>query len=250
MERQVTAIKKALMLFDTCHEEISNQQAATEDKIHSTFRSLRRILDAREAKLVSQLDQKSQGKLKSLAVQRNQIETALAQRNSCLHFMRESLRADGEEDVLIKASAIKQVKELIIPFKSEFLKPKTKSDITFSASMDMTALCQNYGEVLPQDTPKCGKGMKLPAKGSIRREMIEKQRVWSEHDEEDAFGRSRSGLAFEKRGSTAGLVGRRWMRRGHVHTCRRKTIEGSTEYCYHSGGQQGQHMFESDEDSL
>jgi DNA-binding FrmR family transcriptional regulator len=93
MEGQVTAIKSALTQFDICCREISNQQKATKHEIHSTFRSLRGILDARETELVSQLDEHTQVKLKHLAAQRNEIETALAQLNSCLHFMRESLRA-------------------------------------------------------------------------------------------------------------------------------------------------------------
>jgi mevalonate kinase len=117
MERQVTTIKKALAQFDVRCGETSDQQATTKDKIHSTFKSLRGILDARETKLVSQLYEQNQGKLKSLTVQRNQIETALAQLNSCLHFMRESLKADDERDVLMmKTNTIKQVKELTAPF--------------------------------------------------------------------------------------------------------------------------------------
>ena len=39
--------------------------------------------------------------MKGLAAQSDQIETALAQLNSCLHFMRESIKVGNEIDALM-----------------------------------------------------------------------------------------------------------------------------------------------------
>ena len=65
----------------------------------------------------------TQAKLKGLAAQSNQIETTLAKLNSCLHFMRESLRTGNESDVLMmKANTVQQVKELTTPFQQDVLK--------------------------------------------------------------------------------------------------------------------------------
>ena len=79
MEKQVTATKMALAQLDARCEEISDQQAATVSNVHSTFAQLREVLDVRETELVDQLDKVTQSKLKSLAAQRDQIETTLAQ---------------------------------------------------------------------------------------------------------------------------------------------------------------------------
>ena len=92
LEKQVTTIKKALAQLDRHHEEISDQQAVIEDNVHVTFRQLREVLNVRETEIINQLHQTTQGKLKDLAAQSNQIETTLAQLNSCLHFIGESLR--------------------------------------------------------------------------------------------------------------------------------------------------------------
>ena len=159
MEKQLMIMKKALAQLDACRGEISDQRAATAVNIHVTFRRLQEVLDVRETELISQLDQETQGKLKGLAVQRDQIETTLAQLCSCLHFMRESLRTGSEGDVLkMKKNTVRQVNELTIPFQQDILEPSTDADIVFSARADMTEACQNYGQVFAAgllDPSKC-----------------------------------------------------------------------------------------------
>ena len=158
MEKQVTIMKNALARLDARCGEISDQRAATAVNIHSTFRRLQEILDVRETELIGQLDQVTQGKQKGLAVQRDLIETTLAQLCSCLHFMRESLRTGNEGDVLkMKTNTVRQVKELTTPFQPHTLEPNTDADIEFSASADMTSACQNYGQVLATRLPDSSK---------------------------------------------------------------------------------------------
>ena len=154
MEKQVTILKEALAQLDARCGEITNQRTATAVNIHGTFRRLHEVLDVRETELIGQLDQETQGKLKGLAVQRDQIETTLAQLCSCLHFMRESLRTGSEGDVLMmKANTVRQVNELTIPFQPDILEPSTDADIVFSARADMTSTCQNYGQVFTPGLP-------------------------------------------------------------------------------------------------
>ena len=172
MERQEATIKEALARLDTHCGEIDHQQAATKDSIHVTFERLRKELAVRETRLIGKLDRMTQEKLKGLAVQRDQLETTLAQLGSCLHFMRESVRTGNERDSLVmKTNTVRQVKELTTSFQPDTLKPNTEADIVFSASADMTALCQNYGHVVKQGQPdpsKCqvrGKGVEVAAVG-------------------------------------------------------------------------------------
>ena len=154
MEKQVVIVKEALGQLNARSGEISYQRAATANNIHVTFRRLQEVLNVREMDLIDQLDQVTQDKLKDLAVQRDQIETILAQLNSCLHFMRESLRAGNEEDVLMmKANTVGQVKELTTPFQPGAIEPKAGARIEFSASADLTAVCQKYGQVFAPGSP-------------------------------------------------------------------------------------------------
>ena len=166
MEKQVVLIEKALAELNTHCGEISDQQAAIEDNVHVTFRRLREVLTARETQLISQLHQMTQAKLKDLAAQRDQIETTLARLNSCLHFMRESLRTGNESDVLMmKANTVQQVKELTTPFQQDMLKSNTEADMIFLALADMTAMCQDYGQIIspgsldPLNCQVTGKGV-------------------------------------------------------------------------------------------
>ena len=154
MEKQVMIMKETLAQLDARCEEISDQRTATAVNIHGTFRRLQEVLDVRETELIGQLDQVTQGKLKGLAVQRDQIETTLAQLCSCLHFMRESLRTGSEGDVLkMKTNTVRQVTELTIPFQQDILEPSTDADIVFSVRADMTSTCQNYGQVFAAGLP-------------------------------------------------------------------------------------------------
>ena len=166
MEKQVTTITKALAQLDARCAEISDQRAAVEADIHTAFRKLQRILDTRKTELIGQLHHITQRKLKKLAVQRDQLETTLAQLSSCLGFMRESLKTGSQEEVLLmKSSVVKQVKELTTTFPPDMLKPSTEADAIFSALADVTTACRNYGQVSDTDLPdpsKChatGKGI-------------------------------------------------------------------------------------------
>ena len=172
MEKQVTIIKNALALIEQCRGEISDQRAAIEDNIHVTFRRLREVLTVRETELIGHLHKTTQRKLKGLAAKSDQIETTLAQLDSCLHFMRESIKAGNERNVLMmKTNTVHQVKELTTPFQQDTLKPNTEADMVFSALADLTAMCQSYGQVFPSGSPdpsKChttGKGFEVAVVG-------------------------------------------------------------------------------------
>ena len=139
IEKQMTTIKKALALIEQCRGEISDKQAAIEDNIHVTFRRLREVLTVRETELIGHLHKTTLRKLKGLGAQSDQIETILAQLDSCLHFIRESIKAGNESNVLMmKTNTVHQVKELTTPFQPDTLKPNTEADMVFSALADLT----------------------------------------------------------------------------------------------------------------
>ena len=75
MEKQLATIEKALARFGERCKEIFIQETAIETSICNTVRQLHETLDARKTELISQLNQLTQAKIKSLAVQRQQIET-------------------------------------------------------------------------------------------------------------------------------------------------------------------------------
>ena len=154
MEGKLVAIKEALTVLDKCSGEISDQREVIEANIHDTFKQLQETLNIRKTELIGQLHQITQRKLKDLAVQRDQMETILAQLSSCLDFVRESLKTDSQGEVLMmKIYIMNQVKELTSPFQPDALNPNEKPDMKFSASQDMIVKCQNYGQVFLPGSP-------------------------------------------------------------------------------------------------
>ena len=181
MKKQVTTITEALAQLDARCAEISNQRAAVEADVHTSFTKLQHILDTRKTELISQLHHITQRKLKELAVQRDQLETTLAQLSSCLSFMKESLKTGSQEEVLsMKSSVVKQMKELTTTFPPDMLKPSTEADAIFSALADVTTACQKYGrvftcDVLP-DASKChttGKGIEAAVVGEMSTAVLQ-----------------------------------------------------------------------------
>ena len=181
MEKQVTTITKALAQLDGRCTEMCDQRAAVEADVHSAFEKLQHILDTRKTMLIDRLHQITQRKLKELAVQRDQLETTLAQLSSCLCFMKESLKTGSQEEVLsMKTTVAKQVKELTTTFPPDMLKPNTEADVIFLALGDVTTVCQNYGrvstrDVLP-DPSKChatSKGIEAAVVGEITTAVLQ-----------------------------------------------------------------------------
>ena len=159
MKKQVTTVNKALAQLDARCAEISDQRAAVETDIHTTFKKLYRILETRQTELIRKLHEITQRKLKNLAAQRDQLETTLAQLNSCLGFMKESLTTGSQDEVLlVKTKVINKVNTLTTTFPTDTLRPSTEADVIFSALADVTTACQNYGQVstpCQADPSKC-----------------------------------------------------------------------------------------------
>ena len=180
MEQQLTSVKKALAQFERCCGEISDQRVAIEADVHMRFRQLREMLDVRETEVIGQLRQLTQRKLKSLAVQRDQIETLLARLGSCIGFVRESLETGRQAEVLMmKTVVVKQVKELTTTFSPDLLQPSKKADMTFLTPTDFVAACQKYGQVSTLDLPdpsKChatGKGTEAAVVGETATALLQ-----------------------------------------------------------------------------
>ena len=145
MEQQLAVAGKALAGINGRHEEISCQRDNMRAELRDTIHKLHEMLDARCVELNNQLDQMTQGKLKSLAVQRDQIETTQAQLGSCLDFMKHSLlQTDSQGDVLrMRATIAKQVRELTAPLCPDILKPVVEADMVFTADADIAAVCHS-----------------------------------------------------------------------------------------------------------
>ena len=149
IEKQMSAYSDALVQLDASCSEISDQCNAVKTVLRDTFYQLREALKTRETELISHLDYITHWKLKGLAIQRDQIETTQAQLGSCMDFMKHSLQAGGQGDVLRTRAAIaKQVRELASPIQPEIIQePAVEADMVFFAPPGVRAVCESYGQV-------------------------------------------------------------------------------------------------------
>ena len=155
VEKQLEAINTALTGPDGRREGIVAGSVSMETKIHETFDEIRRTLKAREAELVAQLEGHTQQQLKKLSAQREKVEILQTQCESCVHFVRESIRSGSPGDVLkMKAGVVKQVRELVDTFDPHTLEPCEQATTSFVPSAQLVKDCQEFGELCQVDLPK------------------------------------------------------------------------------------------------
>lgn len=133
--------------------EVAINHAALDAKIRSTMKHLHDTLYNREANLLSQLNQITQGKIDTLEVQRRLLETTQGQLSSCLEVIDESLALGKEGEVLKEKKIIKnQLGDVVAAFEPHKLPPSVESDMEF-AFTSMSAPCRNFGQVYAPSLP-------------------------------------------------------------------------------------------------
>ncbi len=148
VKKQLEATNTALVNLDTRCGEIMELKTDVEADIHSKFDEIRRVLDDRETELMAQLEDHTQQQLKNLSAQREEVEILQTQRNSCVHFVTESVRTGSPGDVLkMKQGVVKQVKELAATFDPNTLEPREAANTCFIPSVNMIKLCKEFGSI-------------------------------------------------------------------------------------------------------
>ena len=148
VEKQLEATNTFLLRLDSRCDEIVARRVAMETEIHKSFDEIRKTLEAREAELVAQLEGHTQQQLKKLSAQREEVEILQTQRESCVHFVRESIHSGSPGDVLkMKAGVVKQVRELVDTFDPHTLEPCEQASTSFIPSAQLVEDCKNYGTV-------------------------------------------------------------------------------------------------------
>ena len=105
-----------------------------EASIRKDIGRLQLALDDRKTELISQLHQLTQAKMKSLTIQRQQIEATQAQLSSYLHFMKEHTTTVSQREAFLrKNTSIQHVNELAATFQPDILETNTKADVIFTA---------------------------------------------------------------------------------------------------------------------
>ena len=137
-------------------QELDNQQATTEANICQQIKQLHEVLEARKEELVVQLGQHMQVKRKNLAIQKDELETALTQLD-CLLYVTDSLKTGSQAEIMkIKKSVMKQIKEKTDNFKPDKLPPCESANVKFTSPLlTQASQLQQFGEVyLQQPSPE------------------------------------------------------------------------------------------------
>ena len=172
VEQQLVSVNKALEDLKSLSGEITSQRQDLETKIRAEIRLGHQSLEAREEVLISQLDQRTREKLKSVAAQQDQLELVATRLKSCCGFLQESLRTGSQVEILAMGkSFVQQVQDVTSSFKPESLEPEEEANLEFlSNQKELSRMCQQFGQVIanPVCHAKCsadGDGLKLAVVG-------------------------------------------------------------------------------------
>ena len=149
VEQQVATITAALEALDARCGQINERRQAVETVIRGSIQRLHRALEVREDDLISQLEQLSREKLKSLAGQREQLELVVTRLKSCQDFVQETVQTGSQGEILaMKKPITQQVRKMSAWFKSDSLAPKEQANMKFAhRETELTGECQQFGKV-------------------------------------------------------------------------------------------------------
>ena len=173
VKRHLATVDQALRSFDARSKAIQDQRTAIQTDIYKKIDQLHQTLEQRRTELIGELEELTQHKLKSLAAQRDQVETVHTQLSSCLEYVEGSLKTGTQGEILtMKAPVQKQIEQIITDFRSSTLSPKEKANVILVADnhQDLNAACCKFADVKIQlvNLEKCyatGDGLKTATVG-------------------------------------------------------------------------------------
>ena len=171
VRQQLNTIDKAVQDLGTAQDQIMEQRAAIEADIQRKVRQLHEVLEVRKAELIGHLDQMTQQKLKTLSIQRDELELVQTRLNSCLQFVSDSLKTGSEGEILaMEKPVVQQVKEMCAEFDTNKLAPQEQADMALTASSELLPACQQFGQVYrhlvcPEKCYATGKGLEVATVG-------------------------------------------------------------------------------------
>ena len=165
VKQQLNTVNKAIHDLGTTQDQIMDQRAAIETDIQRMIGQLHEALEVRKAELIGQLDQMMQQKLKTLSIQRDELELVQTRLNSCLQFVSDSLKTGSEGEILaMEKPVVQQVKEMCAEFDLRKLPPCEQADMALTANSELLPACQQFGQVSRVCPEKCyatGKGLEV-----------------------------------------------------------------------------------------
>ena len=170
VRQQLNTTDKAVQDLGAVQDQITEQRAAIEADIQRKVGELHKALEVRKAELIGQLDQMTQQKLKTLSIQRDELEFVQTRLNSCLQFVSDSLKTGSKGEILaMEKPVVQQVKKMCAEFDTSKLAPQEQADMALTASSELLPAYQQFGQVCSGACPeKCyatGKGLEVATVG-------------------------------------------------------------------------------------
>ena len=148
IKQQLITVNKTIQGLDATKGDILNQQAAVEANILMKIKQLHEALEVRRSELTSQLDQMTRQKLKTLAIQRDELQLIQTRLNSCIKYVSDSLKTGSEGEILaMEKPVVQQVKGICEEFDPDRLPHLEQADMTFTVRTELLTSCQQFGKI-------------------------------------------------------------------------------------------------------
>ena len=130
VRQQLNTVNKAVQGLGAVQDQIMDQRAAIEANIQRKVRQLHEAIEVRKTELIGELDKMTQQKLKTLSIQRDELELVQTRLNSCLQFVNDSLKTGSEGEILaMEKPVVQQVKEMCAEYDPNKLQPCEQADM-------------------------------------------------------------------------------------------------------------------------
>lgn len=154
LEKDMVVITSSVAVLDNRPKEIREYCAGVEAMVNKTAKQLQDAVVSRKTKLINQLHLMTEGKLKDLAGQMEEVQSTQSHFSCCLDALKEPPENQAEMLPWMR-TVIRQARHLTSSFVPNALKPAADADIQFTIWADMDTACQTYGHLATLDPTQC-----------------------------------------------------------------------------------------------
>ena len=148
VEMQLETLNKAIAEIVVESKGVKANREEVEAEINKKTRELHDAIELRKSKLLSELKEETETKLKKLTIRNNELEALKAQLTSCVAFVKESLRRGSEGEVMkMKKGVMRQIKGITESYKPEQLPPCEEPNLRFSITPELMQKCKQFGRI-------------------------------------------------------------------------------------------------------
>ena len=149
VKKKLATITTAVNTMETLEGGFLEQVGAVRREIKATVQQLMQLLQESERQLMRELDQVTDAYVDKISARKKEVDTTIAQLNSCKDFAEEELRIGSQQEILVmKGQMVEHMAAVCSLVKEDYLRPLEETRVRFAKSASVLEACRSLGSVV------------------------------------------------------------------------------------------------------